>query len=74
VPCVVIQSANSFPGQWDPIGDSHSIVRAIGTCAGCLLQKCPRADHPCMQGITVDRVWKAVETAVASLCGVRSRP
>ena len=24
VPCVVVQSANSFPGHWDPLGDHHT--------------------------------------------------
>jgi ADP-heptose:LPS heptosyltransferase len=66
VPCVVIQSANSFPGQWDPIGDNHSIVRADVPCAGCLHQVCPVAGHPCMRNLTVDTVWKVVEQAIHS--------
>ena len=65
VPCVVIQSANSFPGQWDPLGDGHVVIRAEGTCAGCQLQTCPVAGHPCMREITVDRVWSAMETPLS---------
>jgi ADP-heptose:LPS heptosyltransferase len=67
VPCIVIQSANSFPGQWDPLGENHSIVRADVPCEGCLLQECPIADHPCMRNITVDVAWEAIEKAVARL-------
>jgi heptosyltransferase III len=66
VPCVVIQSANSFPGHWDPLGDTHSIVRADVPCAGCLQQACPVAGHPCMQNLTVDTVWKVIEEAIHS--------
>jgi ADP-heptose:LPS heptosyltransferase len=64
VPCVVIQSANSFPGQWDPLGDGHLVIRAEGPCDGCQMQTCPVAGQPCMRDITVDRVWSAMETAL----------
>ena len=66
VPCVVIQSANSFPGQWDPLGDNHSIVRADVPCEGCLRQECPIDGHPCMQNLTVDAVWEAIEETIHS--------
>jgi heptosyltransferase-3 len=66
VPCVVIQSANSFPGQWDPLGENHSVIRADVPCAGCLQQECPVAGHLCMQSITVEVVWKAIESVVNS--------
>jgi ADP-heptose:LPS heptosyltransferase len=66
VKCVVIQSANSFPGQWDPLGDGHSVIRVETACEGCLLQECPVAGHPCMQNISVDRVWQAIETAIST--------
>jgi ADP-heptose:LPS heptosyltransferase len=64
VPCVVIQSANSFPGQWDPLGENHSVIRADVPCAGCLRQECRIAGHPCMSDIGVDRVWTAIEKAI----------
>ena len=72
VPCVVIQSANSFPGQWDPLGENHLIVRADVPCEGCLLQECPLADHPCMRKISVDVAWVAIETAISALSVVMS--
>ena len=67
VPCVVMQSANSFPGQWDPLGVNHSVVRADVPCEGCLLQECPIEGHPCMRNITVDIAWEAVEAALSKL-------
>lgn len=66
VPCVVVQSANSFPGHWDPLGDRHKVIRADVPCAGCLLQTCPVEDHPCMNSLSVDTVWNAVHTALTS--------
>jgi ADP-heptose:LPS heptosyltransferase len=64
VPCMVIQSANSFPGQWDPLGDGHTVIRADVPCEGCLRQECHTAGHPCMRDIPVDRVWTAIEQAL----------
>jgi ADP-heptose:LPS heptosyltransferase len=72
VPCVVIQSANSFPGHWDPLGANHAVLRADVPCGGCLLQECPVAGHPCMQNLTTDLVWDAVEIAVARLGRART--
>ena len=66
VPCVVIQSANSYAGHWDPLGDSHTVLRHEMPCAGCLCTECPVAGHPCMTGISVDEVWQAVATHAAS--------
>lgn len=66
VPCVVVQSANSFPGHWDPLGDHHKVIRADVPCAGCLLQSCPVEDHPCMNKLSVDLVWNAVDAALIS--------
>lgn len=73
VPCVVIQSANSFPGHWDPLGEHHSVVRADVPCEGCLLQECPIEGHPCMLNIGADRAWEAIETAVSTL-GLKQAP
>jgi ADP-heptose:LPS heptosyltransferase len=66
VPCVVIQSANSYAGHWDPLGDSHTLLRQDVPCAGCLCTECPVAGHPCMTGISVDEVWQIVQPAMAA--------
>ncbi|MGA2743034.1 MAG: glycosyltransferase family 9 protein [Bryobacteraceae bacterium] len=64
VPCVVIQSANSYAGHWDPLGDSHTVLRHSVPCAGCLCSDCPVAGHPCMTNISVDEVWQTVGPAI----------
>ncbi|MGA2590647.1 MAG: glycosyltransferase family 9 protein [Bryobacteraceae bacterium] len=66
VPCVVIQSANSYAGHWDPLGESHTVLRQSVPCAGCLCTECPVAGHPCMTGISVDDVWQVVGQAIAA--------
>ena len=66
VPCVVVQSANSFPGHWDPLGQHHKVLRADVPCSGCLLQDCPVEGHPCMTSLSADFVWEAVHSAIAS--------
>jgi len=65
VPCVVIQSANSYAGHWDPLGESHTVLRREVPCAGCLCTECPVAGHPCMTGISVDDVWQVVASQAA---------
>jgi ADP-heptose:LPS heptosyltransferase len=70
VPCVVLQSASSFPGNWDPLGENHSVLRAAVPCEGCLRQKCSTEGHPCMRGLTVEIVWEAIGAAISQLgCG-----
>jgi ADP-heptose:LPS heptosyltransferase len=71
VPCVVIQGARNSPGQWDPLGRGHSIVRQHVPCEGCRQFQCPKQDHPCMNNTTVDEVWDAVEKVYAQLLCTR---
>jgi ADP-heptose:LPS heptosyltransferase len=62
-PCIVIQGARSSPGQWDPLGPDHLVIRKQVPCEGCSQFRCPKPDHPCMKNTTVDEVWAAVESA-----------
>jgi ADP-heptose:LPS heptosyltransferase len=57
--CIVLTSGRARPGQWDPIGSDHVILRHRTPCECCRLEVCPLADHPCMRGLTVDAVWAA---------------
>lgn len=59
-PCVVVSWAGLAPGQWDPIGSGHAVIRLNVPCAGCRAERCPVAGHPCLTGLTVDRVWEAL--------------
>jgi ADP-heptose:LPS heptosyltransferase len=47
-------------GQWAPLGKTATLVRFQVDCAGCGLRVCPKPDHPCMAGISVDDVWAAI--------------
>lgn len=67
VPCIVIQGARNKPGQWDPLGAGHVVIRKQVSCEGCLQFQCPKADHPCLKNTTVDEVWCAVDKACSRL-------
>ncbi len=60
-PCIVAQGARSTPGMWEPLGDTHTVIRKRVACEGCLQTTCPKPDHPCMNGISVEEVWSAIE-------------
>jgi ADP-heptose:LPS heptosyltransferase len=60
VPCVTLQGGRIHPGRWDPLGPGHVIVRYPVACGGCGLGTCCLSRHPCMRGITVEMVWRAI--------------
>jgi ADP-heptose:LPS heptosyltransferase len=64
VPSVVLFADRTRPGQWEPLGDRHILIRKAVACGGCLKRDCPVPDHPCMTGISVDEVWAAMEKAL----------
>ncbi|MBP6005125.1 MAG: glycosyltransferase family 9 protein [Pyrinomonadaceae bacterium] len=64
-PCFALYGERNNPGHWFPLGDSHTVVFHRVECAGCRLPECLVTDHPCMNGISVDSVWKSL-TAFAS--------
>lgn len=72
VPCVALYGCREEPGRFYPIGKKNIVLRNSVPCAGCrLIEKpCPLVSHPCMAGITVDRVWEAIQSMQASLFGV----
>ena len=63
VPCVAIYSDKDNPGRWSPLGDHHLILRHRVPCGGCRLiaDPCPVLGHPCIEGISVDMVWGALQ-------------
>ena len=61
-PCFAIYGERNNPGQWFPLGDGHTVIFHPVECAGCLLFECPLPGHPCMNGISVDSVWKNLQT------------
>lgn len=61
IPIVTLYSDHNQPGEWDPLGQGHTVLMHRVPCQGCRLTECPVEGHPCMTGITVDQVWQAVE-------------
>jgi heptosyltransferase-3 len=61
VRCVVVASDRDYPGQWDPLGTGHIIVRHRVACGGCLAVDCPVPGHPCIADLTAGDVWRAIE-------------
>jgi heptosyltransferase III len=65
-PCVAIFSARNYPGQWEPYGDKHTIIRHDIECEGCKLEVCDKFDNKCLLLITVDEVFQAVKKILQS--------
>jgi len=60
VPCVVVSGERNPPGQWQPLGEGHLVLRHPVPCAACGHRVCPLPNHPCMTGLTVEQVWDAI--------------
>ncbi|RJQ48208.1 MAG: glycosyltransferase family 9 protein [Gammaproteobacteria bacterium] len=65
IPCVALFSARDYPGQWEPYGEGHVILRHETECAGCLQTVCPY-DNKCLDLISVDEAIHAVRDVVTS--------
>jgi ADP-heptose:LPS heptosyltransferase len=60
IPCVALFSEHNHPGQWEPLGGGHIVIREKVPCVACRMRICPIPEHPCMSNISVDRVWNSV--------------
>lgn len=71
VPCVALYGCREEPGRFFPLGKGHIVLRNPVSCAGCrlILEPCRVHGHPCMNGITTDAVWDAIERMQLSLGG-----
>lgn len=61
-PIVALYSEHNPPGEWDPMGHGHTILRHRVPCQVCRQVTCPVEGHPCMTGITIDQVWEVVQS------------
>ncbi|MFZ5806621.1 MAG: glycosyltransferase family 9 protein [Verrucomicrobiota bacterium] len=61
VPCVAIYSERNYPGQWDPLGEKHLILRHPVMCQGCQREHCHLPDHPCIRQISTEEVWSKIQ-------------
>ncbi|QDV34216.1 glycosyltransferase family 9 protein [Tautonia plasticadhaerens] len=59
VPSVVLFSGTNRVGQWRPWSRRSLVLRRDVPCRPCHRKACPLADHPCMSGMTPDRVYEA---------------
>jgi ADP-heptose:LPS heptosyltransferase len=65
VSCVALFSARDYPGQWEPYGEGHVILRHETECAGCMRTICPY-DNKCLNLISVDEAERAVRNVITA--------
>jgi ADP-heptose:LPS heptosyltransferase len=64
IPCVALFSARDYPGQWEPYGEGHVILRHETECAGCLRTVCPY-ENKCLDLISVDEAMRAAVNCIS---------
>ena len=74
VPCVVVFSARSLPGQWHPRPGRHTILYRRTPCFGCALDECVVHDLKCLTSITVDEVVAAIRRQLAETPRIITAP
>ena len=60
VQTIVLQGGRCHAGQWDPLGPHVQVLRWPVPCTACGHKVCPLQSHPCMRGLPVEQVWRAV--------------
>lgn len=48
--------------RWRPWGVEHVLLNRPVSCAGCRARVCPVEGHPCLSGVAVEEVVRAVES------------
>ncbi len=59
VTSVILFSGTNRVRQWRPWSRRALVLRHKVPCRPCHQKSCPLADHPCMTGLTPDRVYRA---------------
>ena len=59
VPSVVLFSGTNNARQWRPHSRRSLMLRRRVSCSPCHRKACPLADHPCLTGLTPERVYRA---------------
>lgn len=65
-PSVTLFSGTNDVEQWRPRNPRTRVLRAEVSCSPCHHTSCPLADHPCMTGLSVERVLAACGEVLAS--------
>jgi ADP-heptose:LPS heptosyltransferase len=55
---VILFSGTNQPRQWRPWSRHSLVLRHRVPCQPCHQKVCPLADHPCMSGLSADRVYR----------------
>ena len=55
---VILFSGTNQPRQWRPWSRHSLVLRHRVPCQPCHQKVCPLADHPCMSGLSPDRVYR----------------
>jgi heptosyltransferase-2 len=58
---VILFSGTNSPIQWRPWSSRSLVIRHRVSCRPCHQKVCPLPGHPCMTGLTPDRVYKAAQ-------------
>jgi heptosyltransferase-2 len=56
-----------------PLNPRARLVKEPVSCSPCFLRRCP-VDHRCMTRVTLERVWREVEAALAGVATKEQRP
>lgn len=67
VPSVILFSGTNRVAQWRPWSRRSLVLRKRVPCRPCHHKVCPLADHPCLAGISPDRVYTAARRWLARL-------
>jgi ADP-heptose:LPS heptosyltransferase len=59
VPSVILFSGTNRVAQWRPWSRRSLVLRRRVGCRPCHHKVCPLADHPCLGGLSPDRVYRA---------------
>ncbi len=62
LPCVAVFTSRENRDVWAPWGESHTILRRELGCSGCMLERCEVERMRCLDLISTDDVWTAVES------------
>lgn len=65
ISCVALFSARDYPGQWEPYGTNHVILRHETECAGCMRTVCPY-NNKCLSLISIDEAEHALRRVLSS--------
>ena len=59
IKCVGIYSARDYPGNWEPYGNCHIILRKKMPCELCMLDICNDKNMECIRSIKPEEVYQA---------------